>query len=222
MENENQAPNAEAQGNEEQGTPEVVQPDTLYANKYKSVTELETGYKNLQTKLGTHVGAPDEYTLNEGVESSDAYLSKLQEVGKELGLNNDGYNSMVEVYNAVNEAEEAEYKEAMQAEFAKLGDNGSTRIENINDWASANLEESEVAALNSLSQTADAVILIEKFIQMSKPQQTATDNQVQTKPSYDKDKLNQMRYAKDENGQRRMSNDPEYRKKVLALEAQYG
>ena len=73
----------------------------------------------------------------------------------------------------------------------------------------------------SLSTSADAVMFFEKFINMTKPQGVANDSQASTRPSYDADKLHAMRYAKDEHGNRRMSVDPEYRKKVLELESQY-
>lgn len=204
-------------------TGDIVQPDTLYANKYKSVSELEKGYNNLQSKLGNFTGAPEAYEPAEGVELGDdnAYFSKLQELGKELGLNNDGFNKIVQAYNESIEAEEASYEAQLKEEFTKLGDNAEARVRNINDWSKANLTESEQALVDSVSTSAEAVMLIEKFIGMSKPQGIAQDHQVETRPSYDADKLHAMRYAKDENGNRKMSVDAEYRQKVLDLEAQY-
>ena len=222
-----EAPATESTGTEQTEVAtnaETVQPDTLYANKYKSVSELENGYTNLQTKLGSFTGSPDEYTPNEGMEIDDSnpLFSGLQELGREIGLNNDGFNKIIDMYNTSMEEQEVQYQETMKEEMSKLGDNASERVQNVIDWAGANLSESEVGILQNISQSADAVQLIEKFIGMSKPQGIATDAQVQTKATYDADKLNAMRYAKDDNGNRRMSVDPEYRQRVLDLESQHG
>lgn len=202
---------------------ETVQPETLYANKYKSVSELEKGYEHLQSKLGSFQGAPDEYSLNEGVESDieSPLFQKIMEVGRDMNLNNDGFNALVGAYNEVLQAENAKFEEQRNAEFAKLGDNAKERVQNIKDWGNANLTEAERDLMASISTSADAVMLLEKFISMSKPQGVANEQQATARPSYDVDKLHAMRYAKDEHGNRRMSTDPEYRKKVLALEAEY-
>lgn len=201
----------------------IVEPDTLYAGKFKSVDELTKSYEHLQSKLGSFQGAPEEYAVNEGVEISEdnALFGKLQEVGRDLGLNNDGYNTLINMYNEVMADEEANYEAQVQEEMGKLGDNSQERIQNINDWTKANLSEAEQNVINSMSTSAEAVQLVEKFIAMSKPQGVAQDHQVQTRPNYDADKIHEMRYAKDANGNRKMSTDSEYRAKVLALEAQY-
>lgn len=229
MEVENQEAQGTTEGSTEttgltvEGEGETVQPDTLYANKYKSVDELVKGYENLQSKLGSHSGAPEEYTVNEGIEvdQDNPLFSKLQEVGKELGLNNDGYNALIDMYNGTIADQQAQHEESMKAEMAKLGDNANERIQNLADWSKANLSEAERNVFDSLAQNAEAVQLIEKFVSMSKPQGVANDQQIQKAPSFDQDKLNEMRFAKDANGNRRMSTDPAYRDKVLALEQQY-
>ena len=200
----------------------VETPEVIYAGKYKSVSELEKGYQNLQSKLGNFTGAPEAYEANEGIEVSEdnPLYSKLQELGKEIGLNNDGYNALVKMYNDTMAEQQAIYDQEAEAEFAKLGDNAQERVRNINDWSKANLSEDEQALLDSISTSAATVQLIEKFISMSKPQGIANDNQVQTRPTFDAEKVRAMRFELDSNGNRRMSTDAAFAKKVRDLEAQ--
>ena len=74
---------------------------TYAGGKYKSVSDLEKGYNELQStfskKLGAFKGAPEDgYTLAEGVESSPR-LEALQEWGKENQLSNDALNDIIKM-----------------------------------------------------------------------------------------------------------------------------
>ena len=211
------------EGSTVEATGDEVQQETLYANKYKSVSALEEGYTNLQGKLGAFTGSPEEYTPNEGTEidSDNPMFDRLKELGTKHNMNNDVFNELIEMYNGSVTEQQAQYDAQLQEEFAKLGDNKDARIQNVIDWGKANLSEAENAILDANSTSADMVVLVEKFISMSKPQGMAQDHQVQTRPTYDADKLHEMRYAKDAQGNRKMSTDPEYYKKVTDLEAKF-
>lgn len=225
---ENEAVEAQATEGESTEQPveqdNTVEPETLYANKYKSISELEKGYNNLQSKLGKFTGAPEAYETNEGVEISEdnPLFGKLQELGKEIGLNNDGFNALVQMYNDSMEEQQAIYDEQAKEEMAKLGDNANERIQNIADWTKANLSEAEQAVVDRISTDAETVQFIESMIARSKPQGVAQDNQVANAQKYDKDKLRDMQLATDKNGNRLMSVDRNYYNKVMGLMEQYG
>lgn len=189
------------------GNGETVSETTYLDGKYKSVSELEKGYRELQSsyskKLGSFDGAPEQYTINEGLEVPDF----LQDWGKNNQLNNDGINSLVENFNSYQEQQ----NEAIVAEQMKaLGDNAKDRITNVNDFLRANLGDNH--GIDTMS--AAGVESIEKLIAMTKQAAPAVAS---SKPAIDSDTLAQMRFAKDENGNRRMATDPEYRARVEAL-----
>jgi hypothetical protein len=225
-----EAPEAQAAPEASTETTVEATPDTLvegsdtevtYANgKYKSVSELEKGYAELQStfskKLGAFTGAPEEgYTLAEGVESSPR-LEALQEWGKENQLSNEALNSIIEMDRETTaKAQEAYIAEQKEA----LGKDADIRLQNIADWAKAQVGEEYTDTFNAMITSAKGVELMEALMKNSQGQAPTTEP---SKPTYTKDDLNAMRFAIDKNsGQRKMSVDPAYRAKVEALEREF-
>ena len=184
--------------------------------KYNSVSDLESGYKELQSsyskKLGAFTGSPDEYNFNEGIEVSDA----VSAYAKENQFSNDALNGLAEVYQADmqsnRDAHVAEQKEL-------LGKDGDQRIQNVVDWGRANLGEDALDTLHNMVTTAAGVEVFEKIAKMNSgtaPAQVATP-----KTTVDRDTLKQMQFATDEYGNRKMS-DPAYKAKVDELYKQLG
>jgi len=199
-----------------EGTDQTVS----YANgKYNTVSDLESGYAELQksysSKLGGFDGAPEEYALGEGVESSSR-IEALQAWGKENQLNNDALNSIIamdsEAQDAANTAYTAEQKEV-------LGKDADARIQNVVDWGRANLGEDALSTLGDMITSAKGVEVFEAIAKMS--QGTAAAQVSQPKAMMDRDTIKAMRFANDQFGQRRMSSDPQYRAKVEAAEAEF-
>ena len=193
---------------------QTVSETTYVDGKYKSVSDLETGYKELQSsyskKLGGFDGAPEEYKVNEGVESNDF----IESWGRENQLSNDGLNSLIEGYDKYQQEQGEKYQ---QEQVAILGENATERLTNVNDFLKANVGENHGID----TQSAAGIESIERLIAMTK--QSAPAAQAAQAPIVDADKVKAMRFAKDEFGNRRMSSDPAYRTKVEALEAElYG
>jgi hypothetical protein len=197
------------------------QSETSYLDgKYKSVSDLEKGYKELQSsyskKLGAFTGAPEEYVLPDGIEA-DGRIEALTKWGKENQLNNDALNSVISI--------DSEYRNAQRDAYAQeqrelLGKDADSRLNNIQDWARANLGEDAMDEFSGLITSAKSVEIFEKLSRLSLGTSPAP---IAAKQSLDKDTINQMRFAKDEFGNRKMSSDPEYRAKVEAMEAElYG
>ena len=205
----------------------------FYNGKYNSISDFEKSHDELQKsysqktaeykeRMGAFTGAPEAYEVGEGIEVSEdnPLFGKLQELGKEINLDNEGYNKLIQMYNDTMAEQEAQYEETMKQELAKLGGNAQERIQNINDWSKANLSEDEQAVINRIATDAESVQFIESMIARTKPQGMAQSHQVKANPTYSKDEIRQMQMAKDENGNRKMSTDHEYYKKVMALMAQ--
>jgi len=97
--------------------------------------------------------------------------------------------------------------------MTKLGDNAQQRVNNIENWARANLTPEQVEGLQDAATTAAGVQAIEALIAKSKnaPMQTSDVNPVS---QISRQELEQLQFAKDENGNRKMAVDPEYRKMV--------
>ncbi len=221
------APAAETTSTETQTTETVVTDngqdtgtEVSYANgKYKSVSDLENGYveaqKFISSKLGGFTGAPEAYDLPEGVESTSR-IEALQEWGKENQLSNEALQSIIqmdmEATQKANEAYVAEQKEM-------LGKDAETRLDNLSDWAKANIGEDNMDAFNAMITSAKSVELMEGL--MKKMQGTAPA-QAQPQQTVTKEQLNEMRFAIDKNsGERKMSVDPAYRAKVEKLEEEF-
>lgn len=192
--------------------------EITYANgKYKSVSDLEAGYAELQKsysqKLGGFDGAPEEYALAEGIESNDR-IDALMEWGKQNQLSNDGLNSLIEMDGKIQEEiNDRFYNEQKEL----LGKNADERLKNLEDWGRATFGENKMETFKQMAVTADQVGILET---MMKKMQGVTPATAKAQTTVDQDTLRKMRFALDDYGNRRMSSDPAYRARVESLEAE--
>ena len=193
--------------------------ETTYANgKYTSVSDLENGYTELQKsysqKLGGFDGAPENYTLDEGIESTPR-LEALQTWGKENQLSNEALNDIIKMdAETTQKAQEAYITEQKEA----LGKDADTRLTNISDWARAQVGEDGMDTFNAMITSSKGVELMESLMKNS---QDRSPTPTPSNKTVNKEEINAMRFAIDKNsGQRRMSIDPAYRAKVEAMEAE--
>ncbi len=194
------------------------QTQTYGGGKYESVSALEEGYANLQSsyskKLGGFQGAPEDgYSLsNEEMKDNDA----LAEWGAENNLSNDAYNQIIESQHNAKAQRHADFN---QKQMEALGENADYRIQNIRDFAMANLggEEGFETIDGMISDAKD----VEMFETMMKRMSSTGTAPAEIKASAkSNDTVREMRYAMDANsGQRRMSVDPQYAALVRAEEA---
>lgn len=209
--------------------PEGV-PEKFWDNEAKSVMhdKVLTSYTELESRFGGFTGAPEayEFSLSDELKESgielgddDPMIQRFTEMAKEsnmsAGMANDLVNMFVEFQHADSKAL-AEAEDARVAEeMGKLGDNAQQRINNITNWAKANLTPEQVEGLNYAATSAAAVQALEALIAKSKnaPMQQEGVNSGQA-PNLTE--LNALKFAKDENGNRKMQTDPDYRKMVEA------
>lgn len=228
----------EAPATESTGTQHTTEVDgqpteqtTTYVNgKYNSVSALEEGYQNLHKQFGSFGGAPDEYSMGEGIEINGEHplFADLQQFGKDSNLSNEGYQNLVNVLIESEKASEAERQQEAEQVFKDLGENGKERIQNVDDYLNANMELSEAQAeMISLAKgMPGGVELLESFIAMGKKTSPAAPEIVSPTKTYTKEGLESLRFELDNYGNRKSSSDPAHRAKVqeyaTALQAQNG
>ena len=117
--------------------------ETLYADKFKSVSDLENSYKELQStfskKMGQFQGSPEEYSLDPEMElqpDETFFAQGLAEWGKENQLSNDG---LIGLYNGYEEMQQEKRDASYKQEMEKLGANAQTRLNNVYDFLESNL-----------------------------------------------------------------------------------
>lgn len=186
-----------------------------------SAYEQAKAYGELQGRFGSFTGAPDEYTVNlsesiveQGFEldNENPLYDEIVSFAKESNMNQEGFDKMVELFAVSELSEEQAHEQMLQEEMASLGENATARLDNIGKWAQANLAPDMIEGFNSLAMSADAVKTIETLISMTRA--APMDAQAPAAPPADMMKLKEMQFALDDNGNRKMATDPEYRKMV--------
>ena len=207
--------------------PENV-PEKFWDSEAKSVRhdDVLESYNQLSSKFGAFTGAPEsyEFSLSEelaenGVEldPDNPLISKFTEMAKESNMSSEMANQLVNMFVESQYADSLSSGEAEEAriaeEMTKLGENAQRRVDNINNWAKANLSPEQVEGLSEAAGSANAVQAIEALIAKSKnaPMQSS---EVRPANAVSADELRALQFAKDEHGNRKTHTDPEYRKMV--------
>ena len=189
--------------------------------------EQAKAYTELQKRFGSFTGAPEEYELGLSEEISenfnaedladDPIYNDYKEIAKEMGINQEGFNKLAELYVRGQLAEIKAFDAVREQEMKALGNNAERRLGNIQDWAKANLDAEAQEGLAAALTTAGAVQAVEKLIAKTRNAPQAQDTPAA--PSIDHAKLREMMTARDEFGQPKM-NDPAYKAKVNKLYGQ--
>lgn len=177
-------------------------------------------YSELQSKFGSFTGAPEEYEaviseeLTEaGVElvADDPMLEKAFELGKELNMSQEGMSKLINMYAEIQLAENKAYEEQRAENMKQLGNNASARIEGINKWIDANLDNETAQGLRGIATTAEGIKAIEQLISKTKSAPVAPQDSTPV-PSVTPQEVQAMQFAKDEHGNRKINTDPEFKK----------
>lgn len=189
--------------------------------------EQAKAYKELQSKFGAFTGAPDDYELALSEEMSeridiedykdDPILEEARSMAKEMGINNDGFNKLTELYFKGQLADIDAMENVREEEMKALGSRAQARLENITAWASSNFDAETNEKIGGLLTSAQNVEVVEALI--AKSRNAPQVNDVNPAPAISHSELVAMQTAKDEFGNPKM-NDPEYRAKVQKLYSQ--
>jgi len=196
--------------------------DWFKKDKYKTVEDQAKAYNDLEKKLGetsTLTGAPEEdyvLTMPEGMDAEfmegNPALDGFKEVAKEMNLSQEAFDKILGKYL---EAEAAMTGTSVEQEMKALGDNADRRLKDLADFGSANLSKEDYEAFRAVASTAAGVTVLEAMKSLTKEHKLPGDGEhVPGNTGMTPEILKEMMAKKDDNGNRLMSLDPAYKKKV--------
>lgn len=188
-----------------------------------AIKDQAKSYKELQSKLGSFTGAPEEYEVSIAdeikeagfdIDSDSEMLKDAKEFAKESNMSQDGFNKMIELWAANELAVANAQKQALEESFKSL-DNAQSRINNISAWANKSLPPDLVGELDGMLTTPESVKLVERMIAMGRAAPVNPDNAAPSNTSAAD--VQKMQFEKDEHGNRRINTDPEFRKQYIKM-----
>ena len=203
-------------------------PEWFKSDKYKTVDAQAKAYTELEGKFGSFTGAPEEYTLNisdelkeKGVEiaEDDPILEEAHKMAKDLGMNQEGFDKMLDIFAMSRVAEQEAMQSGVADEMKSLGDNAETRVNNLDLWGKANLPADLYDGFVDMAQTASAVKAMEQLISMTRNAPVVTDTTKAT-PGMTSEELTAMQFEKDDHGNRKMQTDPDFKARFNKLAAE--
>ncbi len=193
-------------------------PDWFKSGKYKTVQAQAEAYNALESKFGSFTGAPEAYELNASDElteagvtfaDDDGMVGEFKTLATDMGINQEGFDKMLNLYGMVQLAEATADQESRKVEMDSLGTTAQTRIDNISNWGKANMSAEQYQTFEGMFNTAGSIAVMERMIARTAAPSIAPA-QVVAQPSITQAKLTEMQFAKDQYGARKM-NDPSYR-----------
>ncbi len=185
----------------------------------ESIAEQAKAYNELSGKFGSFTGAPDEYTValsedltKAGVEltNDDPMVVAAMEYAKENGMNQKGFDGMVNLYAMQQLADKTANDEYRADQMKALGNDAESRIKNITDWAGSKLDAETFDALTALTTNAESVKLFEQIIAMTRNASVDVDD-AQNNSGLSAEDVSKMQFELDSNGNRRIQTDPAFK-----------
>jgi hypothetical protein len=194
-------------------------PEWYKADKYQSVAEQAKAYTELEKKFGGFKGAPkDGYVSPEGVEQDDALLAELTEFANDTNMSQEAYGRAWELLTAQEQAVE---EVSAEQEMAKLGDNATQRLKNVEGFLKNNLDSDTYTQVQDLVTTAESVQLIEAIVKATVPAKLPIEGGEHPQGLTWADVEAEM-FKRHENGQFLRSVDPNHERKVQQMIASFG
>lgn len=195
-------------------------PDWLIDSKYKNVSEQAKGYNEIRKQLGAFTGAPENYEhfQPEGFELNpdDPVLESAREWAKGQNMNQDGFNSLVDMYAQVEAGKDQAAKDFADEQISQI-DNFDERSNSVNNFLKAN----EMESLADMIGSKDQMEQFEKLLDMAGKGSINPDGEASTMPS--EEEINALMFEKDEFGKQIYNYDKERQAKVRKmLEARVG
>ena len=163
-------------------------------------------YTELEGKFGAFTGAPEEYAVGiseelkeQGVEldADDPMVETAIEFAKEVGMNQEGFSKMLDLYATMELAKQTAETEATNADIASLGDNADRRLNNLSQWATKNLPEDLVEGFKDAAVSADSVKAMEHLVSLTRKAPVVVPD-AQATPGISREEVTKMQFEKDE------------------------
>lgn len=147
-------------------------PDYFNSDKFKTLADQAKGHSELHKMVGSFTGAPKEgYKLDESIDKDDPLTSAVLDFAQESNMSQDKLEKLLEIGETLRDVNKEIDQEA---ELAKLGDNASQRITQL-DTALKNKLGDGYQEVADLVTTADQIILAEKLMQAYAPAKLPID-----------------------------------------------
>lgn len=194
-------------------------PEWFKASKYKSVSEQAKAYNELEGKFGSFTGSPEDFTINISdeltesgvvINNDDPIMEEAFKFAKEINMNQEGFDSMLNMYAMTKLAENNALALSKEDEIKSLGANGQERLNNISAWASANLSEDLMQGFQEMTGTAESVKALEHLIAQTRSA-PVSPAEITNAPAANEEELRAMQFEKDEFGNRRINTDPVFK-----------
>jgi hypothetical protein len=194
-------------------------PEWYKADKYKSVAEQAKAYTELEKKFGGFTGAPkDGYSGPDGIESDDALLQELTEFASKTNMSQEAFGEAWELLSAQSGAAEEVSREQ---EIAKLGDNASDRIKNVEGFLKNSLDAEDYQNVMGLVTDAKSIELVEALVKATSPVKLPIDGGHSPTGMTWADIEGEM-FKKSDNGQLLRSIDVNHERKIQKMMQDFG
>lgn len=210
---------------------EGEKPDWFKDSKYKTVSAQAQAYNELESKFGSFTGAPESYEVSLSTELSekgmtidaeDTMVVQAMEFAKASGMNQEGFNSLINLYGEVELSRTAADEEVRTQEMQALGSTAEKRIGNLQQWGKANMSADMYEGFESMAQTAQGVVALERLVAMTRSAPMDAGN-LTPAGNGSAEELQALQFAKDEHGNRLINTDPTHKAKYEAMKsAVYG
>jgi len=123
-------------------------PDFLM-DKYSSMAEQAKAYPELAKKMGAHTGSPEEYDLAQPDGTNELFELNMESEGlknfltsaKEGGISQEFMSQAMEFHLEAMQDALGDLVPNKEAEIESLGKDAPSRINNVEDWCRANLDD---------------------------------------------------------------------------------
>ena len=142
----------------DEGVPGIGDRPAWLPDKYKTVADMAKSNQELEKKLGT---APDQYDFSKAKFIDPDYVpfQEFAQLAKEKRVSQDVIDKMLDSVDKYLDEFSTDYAE----EAKKLGDDGPQRLQQLDNWAKANLTSESYEALTSNLRSADAIKALEEL-----------------------------------------------------------
>lgn len=194
-------------------------PEWYKSEKYKSVADQAKAYTELEKRFGGFTGAPkDGYQAPEGIEADDALFAELKTFAEETNMSQEAFGRAWDLLQAQSEAVE---EVSVEAELAKLGDNGQQRIKTVEQFMKNNLDPDTYERVRYGVNSAEAVELVEALIKATAPAKLPIDGAVQP-GGITWEAIEAEMFKKDEQGNFLRSSSQAHEAKIQRMMKEFG
>lgn len=203
-----------------------VEEERLYADKYKSVEDLEKAHKELykQFRAGDHKPVDLENYKNEkledfGIPEDDPLLQGFNEFAKEHKMSKEAYDGLISTFIEAVGAQDVQVKQAREEIMQELGPNADGIIKDMGQWAQGMAQsgiwsDEEYAWFTA---AADSAVGTRALMKIRESYADRIPFKATVPAGGDKishNELEQLMNAKDDNGALRYDTDAAYRAEV--------